>query len=365
MNTNDSEWDKIEVEEMQELLAKINDFYEARDNPYHNINWVSNMIIKRLRNDRDNFVVSEGNRGEGKSNLLLLQALTQTKYAGLWKHEKRNKIGKVLPCIKPPKSPWKQIEVGFKFDRNISFLDDSDLLMKKFNQLDKYHPFVLDEGSKNLHKYLWNTEKAFKLVNASNTERYQNKSMSIAIPNFLELNSVFRSDRVSMRLFVFNRSTAKKCATCIVSLKDINRHIADPWHTDEAAKVYEHQLRRIPVTQRTAKNQLWAEKKLKNYACNFDIPSLKHIAPRIWAIYEKYKIMNAQKDINSSPEDKESKNTKKWKYATKMLMLHLKEKFPEINIKDFRKLTKISVTTLNKLNRDEDEVELAPKNPTP
>jgi len=26
MNTNDSEWDKIEVEEMQELLAKINDF---------------------------------------------------------------------------------------------------------------------------------------------------------------------------------------------------------------------------------------------------------------------------------------------------------------------------------------------------
>lgn len=350
-------WNKITVAEMQDLMKKLDEFYAERGYPKQNLIWLADMIIKRLRLNKDFFLVGEGERGSGKSTLVLLLALMQCRYAGIWRNKITKKICKVLPCSKPPTEDWEQLEVAFDFEKNMSFLDDSTKLLNRFNSLDRYHPFLLDEGSKNLHKYMWNTEKAFKLINSSNTERYQNKSMSICIPNFQELNSVFRNDRVAIRLFVFNRNAAKGYASCILSLKDMNRHILDVWHVDESAKMYEYYLRRIPVAQRTAKNQLWAERKLKNYAGYFEFPSLEKIAPRIWGIYERYKIEAAQKDLKEEITEKESKTELKWKLVTKRLIQYMKQMQDNLTDKDIRKIMNISQSTFSKLIKIEDNQE--------
>ncbi len=350
---------KISVEDMQELVSKVKDFYEERDNPKMDVIWLSNLILRRLKNDFDHYTNIEGIKGYGKSNLMLLLGLLQCRYSGLWKNKTTGKIVKVLPRRIPLSKEWEQIETGFDFDKNMSFLDNTKELQTKYNLLDRYMPFCLDEGSKNLHKYVWQSRLQFMLIKMSDTERYQNKSFFICFPNFKELNSIFRNDRVQMRLYVYHRSSSKGFAGCIISLRDVSRWILDPWHMDENAKQFEHLLRRVPMATRNYQHILYAEKKLKGYAGNFDFPSLKNIAPKIWKIYMRYKTLNAkrEKTEEETETEKESKNTIRWKYATKMLMAYIKKNNKELKTIDFKDLTGISTVSLNKLWREKLEIE--------
>ena len=342
----EEEWDKIEVEEIEDLIKKVEEFYAERGNPKLNVIWLADLFLKRLKNDLDYYINCEGQKGYGKSNLMLLLSLMQSRYAGVYKRKSDGKHFKVLPRVKPlDVEKFERISVGFSFNKNMSFLDNVKDIEKKYHSLDKYQSFVIDEGSKNLHKHRWMDALQFKLVQLSDTERWQNKTFFICFPNFIELNSAFRNNRIMMRIYVYHRDVKKHYASAILSLKDINRYIADPWHTDWNAKLFEDILKRTPSSLRTSYHVLKAEKKLKGYAGTFEFPELKVIAPKIWSIYMKYKIENATKEAEVV-EETEGVRILRWKVASKNLVDWVRLKFPKMTYPELAEIMGIANITL-------------------
>ncbi len=346
--------DEISVKEVEELCTKVENFYKERGKPSINLFWLARAILKRLYNDMDYYVNCEGVKGTGKSNLILLLSIIICRYSGLWKNKNTGKIVKVYPRSKPLTKEWEHIKFGFQFSKNMSFLDNTEELKRKFYSIDKYMPFIVDEGSKNLHKYQWATKLQFMLVQVSDTERWQNKSFFVCFPNFKELNPTFRNDRINMRLYVFNKNITQHFSQVIISLRDVNRHVIDKWHTDENAKQFEYLLRKVPTAQRAAYHILYAESKLKGFAGVFDVPALSFFAPRIWEIYMYYKMKNAVKnrDEEGMISEVESTTTKKWKYSTYRLVEFIKEKFPDINNKAIGEILDTSAMMVSKLIND-------------
>jgi len=347
----EEDWDTISVEEMENLIDAVNKFYEERGNPKVNIIYLADLFLKRLKNDLDYYVNCEGQKGYGKSNLMLLLSLMQVRYAGIYKRISDGKLFKVLPRTKPmDKDKFERLTVGFRFSKNMSFLDDVKDVEAKYHALDKYQSFVIDEGSKNLHKQKWMDSVSFKLVQLSDTERWQNKTFFICFPNFVELNSSFRNNRIMMRLYVYHRDVNKHFASCIISLKDINRHVPNPWHTEENAVMFEELLKRKPGALRTHHDILYAEQRLKGYAGNFDIPELKTIAPHIWDIYMRYKIMNAKKETNEpGEEESESERILRWKKVSLKLANWIKEKEPSLSYASIAEMMGIAPITFAQL----------------
>lgn len=305
----------------------------------------------------NNFILANNviTHNSGKSNMVLLMALLMCRNSGIYKNKFTNKYIKVLPRIRPLDDEWEHIEFGFQFSKNMSFLDSHLDVKMKYNRLDRYSPFIIDEGSKNLHKYNWQSKTQFMLIQLSDTERYQNKCAFVCFPNFKELNPTFRNDRIMMRVFVYFRSNAKRYSSCIISLKDENRHVIDPWYTDLNAKLYEDILKKVPFGARSPEAILRAEKRLRGYAGNFDIPSIKHISPKIWRIYMTYKIENAQKELEENLDEKEIEYEKKlysWKYATNQLINYVKEKLPHLTYKEIANISTLSPGQMNAMRSE-------------
>jgi intein/homing endonuclease len=713
----EEDWDTISVEEMDSFLENVKLFYEERGSPKVNAVYLADLFLKRLKNDLDYYVNCEGQKGYGKSNLMLLMSLLQVRYAGVYKRKLDGKLFKVLPRTKPmDKEKFERLTVGFKFNLNMSFLDDFKDVERKYHALDKYQSFVIDEGSKNLHKHKWMDNLQFKLVQLSdsvgkdteilfydkdilkrmtienmynmygenpsnlftwcvdnnkkcylkklkaiikkplrkrmfkiktifnkelivtedhgiyiykdgklkvesplnltlkdkvilpvilpsketikedndmmqlygawiadgsyswdkmangdkenarveisgkehielikriqkkynvnynlakngidisinskpftkkfmekgftgdsytkripewvynttmenkiaflkglftgdgsidttgepsyvsvnkklikdvqtllnmigiqsslyinqkpniyenhqtnncelyipnlfyssclklfeesklnynvlknyqfdkgkynkvkfidkdclcvqikeikeitneymdevydleidkihnfiasgilahNTERWQNKTFFICFPNFSELNSSFRNNRIMMRLYVYHRDVNKHFSSAIISLKDVNRHVPNPWHTEENATMYEELLKRKPAALRNHNDILYAEQRLKGYAGSFDIPELKIIAPRIWDIYMKYKIMNAKKEtVEPGEEETESERILRWKKVSLNLAEWIKTKDPTLTYTQIAQLMGIAPITFSQL----------------
>ena len=344
-------WDKIDISEIYDLLAKVDDFYQARENPKLNVLWLVNLWLKRLRNDLDYYVNCEGQKGYGKSNLMLLLSILQARYSGIWENNYTKKRYRVLARTRPLPKDYTHIECGFQFTRNMSFLDDAKGVKLKYNSLDRYQPFVIDEGSKVLHKHRWMDLMQYELVRLSDTSRYQNKTFLVCFPHFSELNAAFRNDRIMMRLYVYHRDVNNHYADCIISLKDLNRYVPDPWHTDDNAKAYEEILKRTPPSLRNHTHVLYAEKKLKGYAGHFEFPELRIISPHIWSIYERYKKENAKRDETTieGEEEKESERILKWKWASRHLVDWIVQKHPEMTYSEIAKVMGIATLTLTQV----------------
>lgn len=347
----ENNWDEISVEDVEQLMESINKFYEERGWPRINALWLANLFLKRLGNDLDYFVNCEGIKGIGKSNLILLLSLIQTRYSGLWQNKYTGIIKKVLPRNNPLPPEWKHIKPGFSFKKNMSFLDDSPDVKRKFNELDKYMPLSLDEGSKNLHKHQWQNKMQFMLVKLSDTERYQNKVVFVCFPHFSELNSVFRNDRIMMRLYLYEKNIHEHYASCIISLKDVNRYIADPWHSEENAKNFEEILKHKPAALRSPEDILYAEKKLKGYVGNFQVPEIKKLSPKIWNIYMKYKIFHAKKDADAEDETLDDNDKiRKWKISIKKLCDYIKTIRPNITQAELGRISGVSYSSILQVN---------------
>jgi energy-coupling factor transporter ATP-binding protein EcfA2 len=347
------QWDEITIEDIDRLMLGVEKFYEERPSKM-NLVWLANTILKRLRTDKDYWVNCEGIKGSGKSNLILLLALLIHRYSGLWQNKVTGKVVRVLPRTTPLSPEWEHIKLGFEFNKNMSFLDSHQDVKNKYNSLDKYGAMIIDEGSKNLHKYNWQSKTQFMLVQMSDTERYQNKCCFVCFPNFKELNPTFRNDRIMARLYVYYRSNAKRYSSCILSVKDENRHIIDPWHTDTNAKMYEDSLKKIPFGARSPEHILRAERRLKGFAGSFDIPSIKHLSPKLWRIYMTYKIENAQKEL-TDVDEKEIEWEKKmyrWKYAANSLITFIKEKLPYVTLKELGIISSLSSSQISGLKSE-------------
>ena len=349
---------QISVDEMQKLMVKIEEFYEKRPCQI-DLFELARLILLRLKSDRDFFLSIEGIKGTGKSNFMVLLILVMCRYAGIWYDKQEEKFIKVLPRSNPlPEERYEHIECSVSFDNNLSFLDDALTLQTKFNSIERFMPFGIDEGSKNLHKQKWQDAMQFKLVQMSDTERWQNKAFFVCFPNFKELNTVFRNDRIQMRIYAYVRYTKENYAKAILSVKDNSRWTSDPWHLQENEKLFENILKKIPMAYRTPEHIAKAERRLKGYAGELNIPSLKTLAPRIWDIYYKYKIDNAKKEMdNGNGKDSESIRSQKQKYAIKKLISFVKLKFPNVKFTEIAKLTNMSSSAISKLYNEKLDIE--------
>lgn len=349
----------ITPESMEQLIASLQQFY--KDHPCEiDIFRLSRAVLNKLKTDRDFFSAVEGVRGTGKSNLLLLVCLVMHAYAGYYRHRTTQVIYQALPRDKPlDPTKWERLTCSFDFDKNMSFLDNADDLSKKFNSVERYGSFAIDEGSKNLHKHNWQAKVQFKLVQLSDTERYQNKSFWICIPNFKELNSTFRNDRIQLRIYLYVRHTDLDYASAVLSMREPGRWNNDPWFVEENEKEYERILRNKPPALRTWKDVIHAERKLRGYLGEIHIPSIKSMSPKIWDTYMKYKITNAQKELEKDDEGIQSvehKQNQHLKYAIKKMMAFLKLKFPGLRYGDFNKLTTLPTQVISSIWKENIQV---------
>jgi len=98
-------------------------------------------------------------------------------------------------------------------------------------------------------------------------------------------------------------------------------------------------------------------KEIKNYAGNFEVPSLEEIAPKIWDIYMKHKSYYANKDSGSVDlnEDEESVKIIKLKYNTRRLLNYIENNFPNLTKKDMQKIAGLTAPAYIKLINDTDK----------
>ena len=83
--------DKISVKEINELMKKVDEFYFERGNPRMNIVWLSNLILKRLKLDRDYYINIEGLKGCLSEDSEIITDKRKIKIKDL-----KNKINKLL-----------------------------------------------------------------------------------------------------------------------------------------------------------------------------------------------------------------------------------------------------------------------------
>lgn len=342
---------EITVQEMEDLILKVEEFYKTMGNPKMGINFLAEQITKRLKSDRDYILCIEGLKGTGKSNFALLLALMMAKYNGLYKSKVSGQVVKAVGRTKPmDKDKWDRLSVDFDFDKNFSFLDDAKQIKKKFFATSRFGALVLDEGSKALHKYKWSDKLQQMLVGLSDSERWQNKATIICIPNFRELTTTFRNDRIRMRIYIYKRDDVNNYASGVIGVRDPGRWSIDPWYLDDNFKIYEHILRKYSFSDRTTSRIQFAESKLKGYVGTIHFPSIKTLAPSIWDKYFNYKVKYAMAQNNEEEdiEAEESKRITKWRYALKMVIAELKRTNPKITWTELSRLTSVSVSAVKR-----------------
>jgi hypothetical protein len=348
----------VTPKDIDEFILNVRKFYREHPCEIDLFN-LARMITRRLKSDRDLYCCVEGLKGNGKSNLVVILMIIMARYTGFYRDKRTGQIIKVLARNSPMnENHYERLTCAFDFEKNLSFLDQVSILQERFNSLDRYMAFGIDEGSKNLHKQNWQTKIQFKLVQLSDTERWQNKAFFICIPNFKELNSNFRNDRIQIRLYIYTRKTKEGYASAIISMRDPGRWSSDPWFVEENENTFEWILRKRPLAMRTPEDIIRAERKLKGYCGEIHIPSLKLIAPNIWNTYMAYKITNAKKELSEEVEGEtiEQRQNNHLKYALKKMMAFVKLKFPGIRYADFSKLTTIPAPILSNIWREEIKV---------
>ena len=115
----------------------------------------------------------------------------------------------------------------------------------------------------------------------------------------------------------------------------------------EEKRIVEEILKNKPAALRSSDDILYAEKKLKGYAGNFQIPEIKQLSPKIWNIYIKYKTFHAKKDADAEDEVlDESEKIRKWKIAMKKLCDYIRIIKPNISQAELGRICGIGYSTM-------------------
>ena len=196
----------------------------------------SNLIRRRLRQDWDIVIAITGEEGSGKSTLGML-------LGGL-------------------------IDKRFDFEKNVSFLPDSEEITKQFTSLKKYQCYVIDEAIRALYKMNFMSNLQQSLVQMWATERFQNKATIMIIPRFRDLTENFRNHRVKIWIHVLTRGHA------VVYVRDDDPHNSDPWLFDYMMKYKQKAFGRRNIAAIDIERRLKTEQKMRNYLFDFTFPDL-------------------------------------------------------------------------------------------
>ena len=133
-------------------------------------------IMKRVRNDWDAMIVITGEHGVGKSTLMQ--------------------------------------QFGFEMDKhfdqknNISYIPTVKNITEKFNAIQKFQVFGIDEAMEVMYKQDFMKDFQKALIKMYARERKQNKITIMCIPAFGDLSKTFRNTRVKYWIYVAERGHA-------------------------------------------------------------------------------------------------------------------------------------------------------------
>jgi len=171
-------------------------------------------IMKRVRNDWDAMIVITGDHGVGKSTLM-------------------QQFG---------------FEMDAKFDQkvNISYIPTVESIIQKFNALDKYQVFGIDEAMEVMYKndFMKGFQKA--IIKMYARERKQNKITIMCIPSFADLSKTFRNSRVKYWIYVAERGHG------VILCRPMTPYSEDAWNLKLLNKQFEGIISKKRVQNITA-----------------------------------------------------------------------------------------------------------------
>lgn len=203
-------------------------------------NTLIKMCRKRVRQDWDLIIAFTGETGSGKSTLAV-------------------QFGE-------------DTDDGFNYTKNISFLPDEAEVHQRFNSVNRYGFYLIDEAVAVLHKHHWYDKMQQSINELYDLERRQNKITGLCIPRFRNLTENFRNYKVKLHVNVLCRGLA------VVRLIDPDQDIKDPWHLDQNIKMKDKFFKNDKVGEIYISRRLTIERSMPNYLCDFvfkDLPPVK------------------------------------------------------------------------------------------
>ena len=249
-----------------------------------NIKLLTDHIKNHVHNDWDMIILITGTEGSGKS------VLSQT-------------IG---------------FEIDDNFDqiKNISYIPDSDEIIKKFNSLKQYSYFSIDEGAEIFYKMDFMKAYQTTLVKMYKRERKQNKITGICIPKITDLTRAMRDDRVKLWIHCVSRGRG------VVMVKNPSPFCKDPWGIETSDKSFEKQFARKNYAEIDNESLIFFLRKSKMFLMELTWDDLSDERKEIYnhqvkierdAYYKRVEEETGQVDANN-----------KWRNAWQGLAIHLR-----------------------------------------
>lgn len=187
--------------------------------------------MRRVRNDWDAMIVITGDHGVGKSTLM-------------------QQFG---------------FEMDAKFDQkiNISYIPTVESIIQKFNALDKFQVFGIDEAMEVMYKndFMKGFQKA--LIKMYARERKQNKITIMCIPSFADLSKTFRNTRVKYWVYIAERGHG------VLMCRPQTPYSEDAWNLKLLNKDFDDIIRNKKVHNITANEVLGSLKKTPYFVEEF------------------------------------------------------------------------------------------------
>lgn len=149
--------DKVTVEEIEELMKNVEEFYNVRGNPKVNIVWLANLVLKRLMLDRDYYINIEGIKGCLSEDTEIITSNGKIKIKEL-----KNKINKLLVYdFKTNKTTFADSLLIDSGEQEVFEIETSD--GRKIHATENHTFFVKDNG-KIIEKKLNELQSGDKLI---------------------------------------------------------------------------------------------------------------------------------------------------------------------------------------------------------
>lgn len=211
------------------------------------------------------------------------------------------------------------VDKKYNISKNIVYIPKSNEVKKKFDLIDDGSVFHVDEAIKSLYKLKWYEKEQQSITETYATERYKRICSFFLMPRFQDFTEGFRNYRINLWIWIVDRGTA------IIYMRDNDKDIKDPWHTDENIKIKNEYFKRRSVMYKSTEAILQAERKTPNYICDFKFPDYAEIDPDGYKLYEQMKLESRKVDDNVD-EEKLSLREQKYKMGLIKLIKWIREK---------------------------------------
>lgn len=299
---------------MDEFEEEIQEIKEVEDPEDDNLEILCNSIKKRLRRKLDCVLAISGeDTGIGKSSLGISMGM--------------------------------KIDPNFDLIKNIAYLPIESEIREKFNKVDKFGCFDVDEAAKSFYKLNWN-DKFQKILNQDfMTNRKGNyKCTQLLIPRFIDLNEFFRNYKVKLNIYIPYRGIG------IIYSKNKLPFVRDPWNLDENYKLMSLAMGKKKLSEIKIDQMLRILKRSKNYAGTlFFNPLPKELEKLYMKKFNEEKAREEKINAEGSSEEKANENRNMRTIALAKTITELKKNgYTQKRISELVGLSTSSVTQILK-----------------